>query len=184
MSSNLRNNSLSGTIPDSLRELKRLVYLDLSNNQLTGTFPTWAHNLTGLTVLNLGQNEFSGEIPLFIGGGRNDGRRRLIPIREFIRLLSTSDAPFRYRERYGFLLVKFFRFFKKHPYIRYSKDLLWIDHGRSYWGALNLQEVIEEYIKAEDNYLLTKIFKKVRNMDPLLLIDKFNLASTLPISGH
>ena len=82
MSSNLRNNSLSGTIPDSLRELKRLVYLDLSNNQLTGTFPAWAHNLKRLDLLNFGQNDISGEIPLVIGEGRNDGGR---PLTNYLR---------------------------------------------------------------------------------------------------
>jgi len=65
---NFRNNSLSGSIPESIRNLNQLTYLDLSNNQLTGLFPEWIHSLSRLKLLNLGQNHFSVQIPLFIGG--------------------------------------------------------------------------------------------------------------------
>jgi hypothetical protein len=163
-----------------LGDLNRLVYLDLSNNQLTGTVPAWVNRLKSLSLLNLGQNDISGEIPLVIGEGRNDGGSQLNSIREFINLLGASDSLFRYRDRDGSLQLKFKTFLREHSYIMDGKDLLWVDSGRSYWDPINLREVIEEYIKAEEDRLLTKIYRSIRKMDPVLLIKSFNSASTHP----
>jgi Leucine-rich repeat (LRR) protein len=54
---NLKNNSLSGSIPESLAQLNQLVYLDLSKNKLTGLFAGWMHRLKSFKLLNLGQND-------------------------------------------------------------------------------------------------------------------------------
>ncbi|XP_060192606.1 probable inactive receptor kinase At5g67200 [Lycium barbarum] len=83
---NLRNNSLSGTIPDlsglpnlktlfldhnffsgtfpiSLLSLHRLVILDLSRNNLTGSLPVELTVLDRLSYLKLDSNLFNGSIP-------------------------------------------------------------------------------------------------------------------------
>ncbi|RID59959.1 hypothetical protein BRARA_F03149 [Brassica rapa] len=60
----LRDMSLSGQIPDSLRFCGSLQKLDLSNNRLTGTIPrqlcSW---LPFLVSLDLSNNQLNGEIP-------------------------------------------------------------------------------------------------------------------------
>jgi hypothetical protein len=178
--SNLRNNSLSGCIPDSFAELNRLVYLDLSINHLTGPFPEWVHNLKSLSLLNLGQNDLSGEIPLVIRKKQNDGGRQLNSVREFINLLGISDSLFRYRDRDGSLQLKFKSFLRQHPYIMDGKDLLWIDSERSYWDPINLKELIDVYIKAEEDRLLTKIYQSIRKLDPMRLMEAVNSVSTQP----
>jgi hypothetical protein len=157
-----------------LGELDWLTFLDLSNNQLTGPFPEWTHNLKRLDLLNLAQNDLSGEIPLVIGEGRNDSGRPLTNIRELIGLLSTPNSLFPLRESDKNLRRTLIRFQREYPF-RNSIDLLWMDPGRSYWGPTNLQEVIEEYIKAEEDRLLSKIFENVRKMDPMRLIERLNL---------
>jgi hypothetical protein len=171
MLSNLRNNSLLGTIPDMLGRLNNLIFLDLSNNQLTGPFPVWAHNLRRLRILNLGQNNIYGEIPTIIGEGRDDGGRPLTNLRQFIRLLSISDAP-KHRDLYKTLDLSLIKtFYNRHfQYIMKSDDLLWIDQ-MGYFSAIILQEMINEYIKAEDGRLLTKSFQSML-LDPLPYIEK------------
>ena len=187
MQSNIGNNLLSGSIPDSLKRLNRLVYLDLSNNGLTGPFPAWTHNLTRLGLLNLGQNDISGEIPLVIGKERNDGGDQLTNIREFLRLPSTADASF-LRGTSRFHFVRFLRkpsqykkeqalrrtFFLREIPLGNSIDLLWIGREQSFSWLITLEEIIDEYIKAEENHLLTKVFQNARK-DPALLIQKLNL---------
>ena len=146
-----------------------------------GPFPLWAHNLRKLVLLNLGQNDISGEIPLVIGEGRIDGGRQLKNLREIINRLGTSDLFFRSRDRDRLLKLKFNTFLREHAYIIDAKDLLWVDVARSYWEPINLREVIEEYIKAEENrLLLTRIYHSIRKLDPVLLIESFNSASTHP----
>ncbi|XP_042951850.1 tyrosine-sulfated glycopeptide receptor 1-like isoform X1 [Carya illinoinensis] len=61
---NLRNNSLSGTIPTEIGCLKRLRNLDLSHNKLKGTIPTQISELTNLEYLDLSTNHLYGEIPV------------------------------------------------------------------------------------------------------------------------
>ncbi|KAG7951397.1 hypothetical protein I3843_12G005600, partial [Carya illinoinensis] len=61
---NLRNNSLSGTIPTEIGCLKRLRNLDLSHNKLKGTIPTQISELTDLEYLDLSTNHLYGEIPV------------------------------------------------------------------------------------------------------------------------
>ncbi|KAL3381798.1 hypothetical protein AABB24_001743 [Solanum stoloniferum] len=56
----LRNNSLSGTLPEF--EINSLKTLDLSRNQFSGPIPQSLRHLLNLTVVFLGQNKLSGEI--------------------------------------------------------------------------------------------------------------------------
>ncbi|KAF3972968.1 hypothetical protein CMV_003582 [Castanea mollissima] len=80
----LLQNSLYGTIPDSIGDLSKLTHLDFSlnnlsgllkhlwtlqllNNSLTGPIPTTIGNLTKLATLHLSYNELSGSIPASIG---------------------------------------------------------------------------------------------------------------------
>jgi hypothetical protein len=179
-----------------LGRLNHLHFLDLSNNQLTGPFPAWAHNLRFLEILNLGQNDISGEIPLVVGEERNDGGHwfpvvlgeerveirldgqfvdfridnKLRSLRDFMRLLK-SDEVFPHREFYKTLDLNVIKmFYRKHfDYIMNSSDLLWISHKRKVLIS-TLQETINEYVKAEDNRLLTKAFQTMRR-DPLPFIN-------------
>jgi hypothetical protein len=58
--------------------------------------------------------------------------------------------------------------------------LLWIDRERFFSWPITLEEVIVEYIKAEEDRLLTNIFQYVRKVDPVLFIEILNSASTRP----
>jgi hypothetical protein len=160
--------------------LNWLAYLDLSNNQLTGPFPSWAHHLKRLDLLNFGQNDISGEIPLVIREGRNDGGRPLTNLREFLRARSIPDSSLPYKENHKTLGRTFIRFQREYPFMN-SKDLLWIDPERFYWEPIDLEEVIEEYTKAEEDHMLTKIFQNVRKIDPVRLIETLNSLSPRPI---
>ncbi|CAH1446357.1 unnamed protein product [Lactuca virosa] len=59
----LNNNSFTGTIPDSLKDLIALTELDLNNNQFSGPFPTIILQIPNLMYLDLRFNLFSGPIP-------------------------------------------------------------------------------------------------------------------------
>ncbi|KAG8381321.1 hypothetical protein BUALT_Bualt06G0110300 [Buddleja alternifolia] len=64
----LSQNSINGSIPDSLCEMKALRNLDLSNNYFSGTIPDCWENSQDLLVMRLSSNELSGIIPNSIGG--------------------------------------------------------------------------------------------------------------------
>ncbi|KAI4326072.1 hypothetical protein MLD38_031422 [Melastoma candidum] len=59
----LRNNSLSGPLPD-LSSLPLLTTLILSRNSFQGSFPPSLPSLLRLSVLDLSHNNFSGPVPL------------------------------------------------------------------------------------------------------------------------
>ncbi|RYQ95940.1 hypothetical protein Ahy_B08g091327 [Arachis hypogaea] len=68
----LANNSLTGTIPSALGQLKNLIYLNLTylkltSNQIEGHILGELQNLEQLQVLNLSANSLCGQIPLEIG---------------------------------------------------------------------------------------------------------------------
>ncbi|EFJ24369.1 hypothetical protein SELMODRAFT_442594 [Selaginella moellendorffii] len=64
---NLRNNSLSGSIPQSISTIRALKYLNLGQNDLTGSIPQGLWNLVQLRELDLGGNALSGSIPPELG---------------------------------------------------------------------------------------------------------------------
>jgi Leucine-rich repeat (LRR) protein len=69
---NLRNSSLSGSIPPEIGNLTNLTYLDLHGNQLIGEIPPEIGNLTNLVVMYLSNGwPLSGEIPPEIGNLTN-----------------------------------------------------------------------------------------------------------------
>jgi hypothetical protein len=147
--------------------------------------------------LNLGQNDISGEIPLTIGGVQNEGHR-LINIREFLQLPKTADRSLQNGHRDGALLLNFISFVREkvRHRVRYASsrrafirllseqpfknsiDLLWLDLERPFQYPITSEEVIDEYIKAEEDLLLTRIFQNVLKMDPVRLMQNFNSAST------
>uniref|UniRef100_A0A2N9G1E7 non-specific serine/threonine protein kinase n=1 Tax=Fagus sylvatica TaxID=28930 RepID=A0A2N9G1E7_FAGSY len=63
----LYNNSLNGTIPDSIGNLPKLTHLDLAHNELSGTFTPTIWNLSKLLFFHFTGNQISGRIPPEIG---------------------------------------------------------------------------------------------------------------------
>ncbi|RHN57085.1 putative non-specific serine/threonine protein kinase [Medicago truncatula] len=57
----LRNNSLNGKLPLSLKNCTNLVMLDLGDNRFSGPIPYWLGRQ--LQMLSLGRNRFSGILP-------------------------------------------------------------------------------------------------------------------------
>ena len=60
---NLRDNRLSGELPEELGSLSGLTELDLRDNQLGGVLPPELAGLTGLEELYLSSNRFTGAPP-------------------------------------------------------------------------------------------------------------------------
>ncbi|GAB2293457.1 hypothetical protein Dimus_027657 [Dionaea muscipula] len=61
------NCSFQGQIPNSLGDLTKLSYIDLSHNNFSGQIPSSFSNLTSLSHLDLGHNQLTGDIPSFLG---------------------------------------------------------------------------------------------------------------------
>ncbi|KAL7253616.1 hypothetical protein ACSBR1_008033 [Camellia fascicularis] len=61
---NLRDNYLSGRIPDCWKHWQSLESIKLENNNLTGTIPYSIGHITSLKSLQLRDNKLSGELPL------------------------------------------------------------------------------------------------------------------------
>uniref|UniRef100_A0A5B7AF47 Putative receptor-like protein 12 n=1 Tax=Davidia involucrata TaxID=16924 RepID=A0A5B7AF47_DAVIN len=61
------NNNLSGNIPSSMGVLRSLRMLMLSNNNLYGEIPPSLQNCSYLQSIDLGENRLSGNLPLWIG---------------------------------------------------------------------------------------------------------------------
>ncbi|KAI0488840.1 hypothetical protein KFK09_028679 [Dendrobium nobile] len=67
----LNLNALTGTIPESLTDCSKLIWVSLSGNQLIGDIPANMGNLQNLAILQLGNNSLSGEIPPDLGNCKN-----------------------------------------------------------------------------------------------------------------
>ena len=68
---NLSSNSLSSVIPSFLGNLTNLEYLDLSFNSINGSIPFEIGNLRNVVALNLSSNSLSSVIPSFLGNLTN-----------------------------------------------------------------------------------------------------------------
>jgi hypothetical protein len=137
-----------------------------------GPFPAWAHNLTKLALLNLGQNDISGEIPLIIGEFRNDGGFPLTNLGDFILQICATEASILYGDNSGAGRINFIRkFLRKQLLLTTPRHSFWIDSRgqitRNFLLLKNLEEIIEEYFKAENYYSLNKIYHNVRKKDPV-----------------
>ncbi|KAG6507331.1 LRR receptor-like serine/threonine-protein kinase GHR1 [Zingiber officinale] len=64
----MANNNLSGSLPESISDLKNLEYLDISKNAFSGELPAGLGKLHSLQNLSLAGNEFTGSMPVTIGG--------------------------------------------------------------------------------------------------------------------
>lgn len=62
----LTSNGLTDTIPNEIAELTRLQILNLNGNKLTGNIPTQLKKLKNLTELDLASNNLNGNIPVEI----------------------------------------------------------------------------------------------------------------------
>jgi hypothetical protein len=67
----LRDNNLSGSIPDEIGDLTELEYLYLDDNNLSGPIPVEIGNLGNLERLYLGKNNLTGTIPSQLGALSN-----------------------------------------------------------------------------------------------------------------
>lgn len=63
---------MSGTIPDGLRRLRKVMLINLANNWLNGTLPAWIADLAELRVLNLGSNQGGNEGRNVTSGGDDE----------------------------------------------------------------------------------------------------------------
>lgn len=59
----LQNNNLNGAIPQSIRDISDLTWLDLSLNSIGGSIPESIGHLSNLTTLILYNNKLTGNIP-------------------------------------------------------------------------------------------------------------------------
>ncbi|KAJ0873721.1 putative protein kinase RLK-Pelle-LRR-XII-1 family [Helianthus annuus] len=64
---NLSRNSLTGSLPQEIENLERVVTIDLSNNRLSGNIPNSIQNCKSLEQLIISENYFSGNIPNGLG---------------------------------------------------------------------------------------------------------------------
>ncbi|KAL2334700.1 hypothetical protein Fmac_015913 [Flemingia macrophylla] len=65
----IRNNSLSGIFPTTLKENSKLIMLDLGENNLSRTIPLWiGKRFKNMKLLCIRSNKFSGYIPNKICG--------------------------------------------------------------------------------------------------------------------
>lgn len=58
---------ISGKLPETMGQLKKLKVLSLQNNNFEGSLPSSMRNLTSLVQMQIYNNKFSGELPSFIG---------------------------------------------------------------------------------------------------------------------
>ncbi|KAB5518991.1 hypothetical protein DKX38_023310 [Salix brachista] len=71
LNSDLSDNQLHGTIPESLGKLNRLKFLNLESNQLSGQIPPTLGNLEALETLVLSMNFLNDSIPQSLGSLKN-----------------------------------------------------------------------------------------------------------------
>ncbi|XP_031265021.1 receptor-like protein EIX1 [Pistacia vera] len=64
---NLENNKFTGKLPVSLGTLTSIESLHLRKNSLSGTIPDSILNCTWLEVFDVGENEFVGHVPMWLG---------------------------------------------------------------------------------------------------------------------
>ncbi|KAG2586963.1 hypothetical protein PVAP13_5NG087681 [Panicum virgatum] len=60
---NLAMNELSGTIPETIGNIRGLQQMSLAHNNLSGPIPAILQNLASLSVLDLSSNNLQGEVP-------------------------------------------------------------------------------------------------------------------------
>jgi hypothetical protein len=72
----LVNNGLNGTIPEEIRALTSMEWMDVSENYISGTIPAGLVKLSSLQTYRCARNDMTGSIP--------DGLGNMISLRELI----------------------------------------------------------------------------------------------------
>lgn len=81
----LKENNLTGTIPQNIGVLSKLQFLDLSTNYLNGTLPLSIANLTQVYELDISRNDVTGILdPLLFPDGTDHPKTGLISIRNLL----------------------------------------------------------------------------------------------------
>jgi Leucine-rich repeat (LRR) protein len=63
----LFSNKISGSIPDSMKNLESLNYWAMESNQISGKIPSWLGQMPSLTDFALADNMLTGTLPSFVG---------------------------------------------------------------------------------------------------------------------
>ncbi|XP_073118961.1 receptor-like protein EIX2 isoform X1 [Henckelia pumila] len=185
----LRNNSLSGIIPTSMRSCRGLEMLDLGNNRLTGEIPNWVGSDFGnLLFLSLRSNEFHGAIPSSMCSlerlqvldlSSNNISGAIPTCLHFLKAMTQKPTPFMLKYFVGGLVnPSIDDTFSMENLLLDGAYLMWKGHSVKYINGLSLVKLID----LSDNYLVGEIPFEVTQLIGLvgLNLSGNNLTGSIP----